>query len=436
MADLFPFASDDAAFLHHLRSALPYLEGFRETVMVLHLDGALLTEPSGRLLEDIILLHQAGLRLVLVPDVTPQLQEQFEAAGIPVQWQEQRLLVTAEHLPQVRPVVASLVWGLLHHFSASHPRLRPLTSYWIQAEPMALLNAPEDHRCGRVQQVDLVALRAALEQSGLVIVPPLAVGEKGREWVLASTETAVALASGLRSRKLMLIGATALEMPEQGLQLTTEAMEQWLQQQALTPARAAEYQALVQGCRRGVARCQLIDGTLEGSLLAELFRPSGVGVLVTDSQYHQVRPARLSDIPAIQRILQRPVQQTALVLRTPEDLTRHIDRFLLFCLDEEVVGCCELIRYEEELAVEVGSLAVDSTFRNRGVGRELLQAALEQAREWNCTLLFSLTTGSAHVFVQAGLRPLAAEHLPERKQQAYDFQDSVVYGKRLPTREG
>ncbi len=427
--------SDDAAFLRHLRSALPYLEGFRETVMVLYLDGTLLSRDSGRLLEDVVLLHQAGLRLVLVPDVTPQLQAELERTGAPVRWQEQRLVLAETHLPWVRPLVASLVWELLHRFTATHSQLRPLTSYWIRAEPVDFMDAPEAHRCGRVQQIDLNALRAALDQSRLVIVPPLALGEKGREWVLSAAETAVALASGLRSRKLILIGARPLEMQGEGLHLTTEAMEQWLSLQTLEPGRQAEYEALIQGCRRGVARCQLIDGTLDGSLLADLLRPSGLGVMVTDRRYRQVRPARLSDIPAIQRILQRPVQQAALVLRTPEDLNRHIDRFLLFCLDEEIMGCCELIRYEAELAVEVGSLVVDSTLRNRGVGRELLQAAAEQAREWGCTLLFSLTTGSAHVFVQAGMRPLSADQLPEQKRQAYDFQDSVVYGKRLLTPE-
>ncbi len=429
--------ADYPGFVQHLRAALPYLEDVQSNLFAIHLDARLLEDPGSRLLEDLVLLRQVGIRMLLILDISKLVEGDFQQQGVPVEWRGSTLIVPETQIEAFRNTCATTLWKWTSRLKSYGERLQPLSGMWVRAEPSLLDTSIEPHRCGHVQELDQAGLRAALEHSGLLLIPPLALGSKGREWALDSLGLAVELAAGTRCQKLLILESSAI--PEIDFQMTTEEMELWVQNQeaagALHEPLRSRFRALIQACRRGVPRSYLLDGNIDGGVLAELLTPTGIGLMVTDRTYRKIRAAHISDVQAIHEILQRPVQQAALVLRTPEEIARHIERFLLFCLDEGIVGCCEVVHYEEEQAVELASLAVDSSFRNRGVGRELVQAAMDRARQQKARLLFALTTGNAHLFVQSGMRPLQPSQLPQLKQQAYDFQDSRIYGKELRVSE-
>ena len=153
--------------------------------------------------------------------------------------------------------------------------------------------------------------------------------------------------------------------------------------------------------------------------------------MITNSSYKRTRPAELSDLQSILEILKSPVQHAAIVLRTSSYIEQQIDNYLVFCIDEDVVGCCEVIYYPDGSAAEIASLAVNKSYRNQGIGSELIQAASEKIRSGTCKLAFALSTATSHVFTQCGFREISPEELPEQKRKNYDFQESIVYGRNM-----
>ena len=69
--------------------------------------------------------------------------------------------------------------------------------------------------------------------------------------------------------------------------------------------------------------------------------------------------------------------------------------------------------------------------RNRGIGKQLIAAAQEQAIQHHQTLLFALTTQASHIFTASGFKEIHPNQLPQKKRANYDFQDSLIYGKHL-----
>ena len=134
---------------------------------------------------------------------------------------------------------------------------------------------------------------------------------------------------------------------------------------------------------------------------------------------------------AILKILHTPVQHAALVLRSASYLEQQIENYLVFCVDEDVVGCCEIINFSKDSAAEIASLAVDKSYRNQGIGCDLVQAATEKIRTGGGKLAFALSTASSHVFTQCGFREIGTEELPEEKRKNYDYQESIVYGRNI-----
>ena len=126
-------------------------------------------------------------------------------------------------------------------------------------------------------------------------------------------------------------------------------------------------------------------------------------------------------------ILSSPAQYSAIASRTPEYIERQIDNDLVYCVDEDVVGCCEIIQYGDGSAAEIASLAVDKSYRNQGIGSELVREAVKEMRSGDFRLVFALSTAVSHIFIQCGFEQISPEELPEEKRKNYEFQESIVY---------
>ena len=72
-------------------------------------------------------------------------------------------------------------------------------------------------------------------------------------------------------------------------------------------------------------------------------------------------------------ILSSSAKHSVIFSCTPEYIERQIDNYMVYCVDEGVVGCCEIIQYADGSAAEIASLAVDKSYRNQGIGSELVR---------------------------------------------------------------
>ena len=424
--------SVSSEFAHHLRTALPYLARFRNSLVVVLMDGTLLDSPDSHALEDLALLSQSGLRMLIVLDCAPLVGVELTSHGESRLNEAEQLLPEQELLPKLERICAHAHSRLMMRLATSGTQILPVTGPFVQAERLSSAASGVETCNGKVREICAEQLAPILETGGPVLLPTLAHGEKGRLWWLEAEEVALEAAVRTRAQKLILLQSTVLHWQgdtstQETKALTANEVRRGMAAHPDWPAvQQRRVLAMAQACERGVERAQWVDGTQDGSLLQELLTSEGAGWMVTDRDYQRVRSARLSDAAEILRILQPEFQQAAVVQRTAECVQQHIERFLVGCVDEEVVGCCELVDYGSE-SVELAGLAVDEAHRNRGFGRLLVEAGVAQATRQGHSRMFALTTGSAHVFQYCGFQPATPEQLPEAKRQDYDFQGSGVY---------
>jgi len=247
-------------------------------------------------------------------------------------------------------------------------------------------------------------------------------------------QVAFEVATRLRAKKLIVLDTFPLPNFDNtdSSEITTDSISKWLEKEPDLPlAQKIQLIALNEACVRGVERCHLLDGSIEGALLAELLTPKGAGVMITNSSYKRIRPARLNDLQSILEILSSPAQHSVIVSRTPEYIERQIGNFMVYCVDEDVVGCCEIIQYADGSAAEIASLAVDKSYRNQCIGSELVREAVKEMRSRDFRLVFVLSSVVSYIFTQYGFEQIIPEELPEEKRKNYEFQESIVYGRRL-----
>jgi amino-acid N-acetyltransferase len=135
-----------------------------------------------------------------------------------------------------------------------------------------------------------------------------------------------------------------------------------------------------------------------------------------------IREARTADVVVIRQLVDTYSSDRILLSKATVTLFEDIQEFYVAELDGEVVGCGALHVLWEDLA-EVRTLAVDPGHRRRGIGHQLLERLLEQARHVGVRRVFTLTFEvpffAAHGFGEIEGTPVPHE-VYEQLLESYD----------------
>ncbi|XP_024528790.1 probable amino-acid acetyltransferase NAGS1, chloroplastic [Selaginella moellendorffii] len=116
-----------------------------------------------------------------------------------------------------------------------------------------------------------------------------------------------------------------------------------------TQGYLSELTASVHVCRAGVRRVHLLDGTIEGALLLELYTRDGIGTMIASDMYEGIRCA------------------------TKDDLLRgELEHYVVVEREGSLIACCALYPFLKDKCAEVGAFAVSPECRGHGQGDSLL----------------------------------------------------------------
>src|SRR5690606_24625736 len=95
-----------------------------------------------------------------------------------------------------------------------------------------------------------------------------------------------------------------------------------------------------------------------------------------------VRTAHEEDIPQIVDLIDPYVEDGRLLARTYDEFGELLPNFFVAVAEEngQIIGCAALEVYSRKLA-EIRSLAVSRSAQGRGVGKMLVDACVQRARE-------------------------------------------------------
>lgn len=111
-----------------------------------------------------------------------------------------------------------------------------------------------------------------------------------------------------------------------------------------------------------------------------------------------IRETGLDDKAALAEFIQPFVDEKKILPRTPDELDTLAKNGFIAEMDNRIVGFAALEVYSPKLA-EIRSLTVSNEVQGRGVGKRLVEACVNRARERN--ILEVMAISSAEVFFRA-----------------------------------
>ncbi|KAB0666086.1 N-acetyltransferase [Oryzomonas japonica] len=125
-----------------------------------------------------------------------------------------------------------------------------------------------------------------------------------------------------------------------------------------------------------------------------------------------IRKAQISDVKEIQKLLMKYASQGDMLSRSLSELYESIRDFYVVVDDGKLLGAAALHIVWDDLA-EVRSVAVAEEVGRRGIGSQLVQACIDEARQIGLRRIFCLTY-RPDFFATLGFRLVDKSELPQK----------------------
>ncbi len=448
-AEFFDYHSRNTQqYVHWFRHSAPYINAHRNKTFVLMFDGEAVQHPNFQhIIHDIALLHSLGIRLVLVHGARPQINENLQQRQIATPFHANRRVTTRESLSCVMNAVGSIrleIEALLSMGLANSPmygaRIDVVSGNFVTAKPYGIRDGVDFQLTGEVRSIDAEAIHKHLDNHNIVVLGPTGYSTTGEVFNLLAEEVGTKTAIVLKAEKLIFLGKRQGLEDDHGhllREIIPHQLDQHIEKyQQTQPEFALHLQGAKDASQRGVHRVHLISYAYDGALLEELFTRDGIGTMVTDAHYEEVRMANIGDVGGLINLLRPLEEEGILVYRSRERLENEIGQFAVIERDGMILACAALYPIPaangEISSAEIACVAVDPAYRKSNRGSQILHFLETKAKASGIQQLFVLTTRTAHWFLEHGFTPASVDDLPNARQALYNYQrNSMVFKKSI-----
>ncbi len=281
-----------------LIEALPWLVRHNGKTVVIKFGGnAMIDEDlKAAFAQDVVFLHHAGLKPVVVHGGGPQISAALDKHGIVSEFKAGLRVTTEDAMDVVRMVLAGQVQrelvGLLNQHGPLAVGLTGEDAHTITAtkhQPEIDGELVDIGRVGEITDIDTGAIEALLADGRIPVVSSIARSQDDHHVYNVNADTAAAaLAAALGAETLMVL--TDVEglyedwpnSDEVISRLTASQLERLLPE--LSSGMVPKMEGCLHAVRGGVNTARVIDGRVQHSILLEIFTDEGIGTMVVPDE--------------------------------------------------------------------------------------------------------------------------------------------------------
>jgi acetylglutamate kinase len=280
-----------------LRNAAPYIRMYKGKVFVIKAGGGVFgdVEATRQLIEQVAILHQVGIRVVLVHGGGPQLTELSEALGVPTRMVQGRRVTDERSIEVTAMVLNGLIntriLAICRDLNIEAVGVSGVDAGLVRAHKRAPVKMTDGETVdfgfvGDIDNIDATVVSKLLDNGLMPVVSPLSADQNGVLLNINADTVAAAIGSALNAEKLMLCtGAPGIlqkvEDPSTLISYTDlPGLKRMRDSGLLSDGMLPKARAIEDAIRGGVRRVHVISYKTPNSVLAEVFTNEGTGTLI------------------------------------------------------------------------------------------------------------------------------------------------------------
>ena len=290
---------DRAIVVSALKHAAPYIRLYKGKVFVIKAGGEVFAdaEKTNALMEQVGILHQVGIRVVLIHGGGPQSTELASALGLDTTFVDGRRVTDSESMD----VATMVLSGQINTRILATCRDLQIPAVGISGVDAGLIRAhkrppverdgdkPIDYGfVGDIDSVDADILKKQLDNGLMPVISPISCDESGTILNINADTVAAAIAAELNAEKLVLATGAAgiledISDPNSLISyIDRVGLRKLRESGSLADGMLPKAAAIDAAISNGVQRVHIISSKLPDSILLEVFTNEGTGTLVVD----------------------------------------------------------------------------------------------------------------------------------------------------------
>ncbi len=274
-----------------LIEALPYMQRFQGSILVIKYGGNAMTEPhlQEQFAHDVTLLKQVGMNPVIVHGGGPQINSLLQRLGLPAQMVEGMRVTDDATMEVVEMVLGGLVnKQIVQGIQRAGGKAIGLTGKdgdLLHAQKLERVDGKDLGWVGEVTRVNTEIIQLLDDGGYIPVIAPIGVGLQGESFNINADLVAGALARTLHAAKFILMTNVPGVLNPQGQlyeRLRVAEIQQLMANGIITGGMVPKLQCCLDALAGGVRAAHIIDGRVPHALLLEVFTRHGVGTLLSD----------------------------------------------------------------------------------------------------------------------------------------------------------
>ena len=427
-----------------IREVFAYISRFRGKSFVIKIDNDIIDyEYFPILLKDLSILHQSGIRIIIVPGARNRIDEVLSQYNISSSFHNGIRITNSEMISFVKMAAFDVSNKIMTGLSGNN--INALVGNWVRAKSLGIIDGIDYINTGLVEKIQKEPLLKVMENSFIPIFPCIGWNSSGKPYNISSDELAVSISELIGAEKLFFINSdpilksdnykfpTNFGISHKGRisRMNMDTVDKFLELNSNKKEELKNIKRAQTAAKKGVHRVHILNGRTKGVLLEEIFSNLGVGTMIHGNEFEKVRKMESVDIFGVLRIMEPFVQNGTLIIRDKQTLLEQIENFIIYETDSVIHGCASLIEYEEGIG-EIAAVAVDQNYIKLGIGSKLINYLIERASKNGIEEIFILTTRTSDWFETIGFNKGKLSDLPEQKQITYNNdRNSNIYTYKL-----
>jgi len=280
-----------------LIEALPYIQRFRDKIIVVKYGGAAMDNSGAELanvLTSIVFMNQVRMWPVLVHGGGPFISEELKRRGIESRfvhghrYTDERTIEVVEEV-LIGRVNVSLV-AEINKLGGRAVGLHNRDHHYLHAVRLTM-KAPDGSAIdlglvGQLTEVDAEIIREVCARGAVPVIAPLATGPNGETLNVNADTAATTIAAQLKAEKIVFltdVPGICTDPKDPGTlrsTLTEAEVEEMVKQGVISGGMLPKVKACIDALDGGVKKAHIIDAGIPHSLLLEIFTDKGIGTQI------------------------------------------------------------------------------------------------------------------------------------------------------------
>ncbi|MEI8351780.1 MAG: acetylglutamate kinase [bacterium] len=280
-----------------LIEALPYIQDFRDAIIVVKFGGSAMEERRNveNILTDVAFMECVGMQPVLVHGGGKAISRAMTEAGLQPKFvkglrvTDEATIKVVEHT--LRNTVNATLLDILSSRGAKAKRIDGNTVFEVEKRTALDPDTGEVldwGYVGEIRHVHAAPILECLKNATIPVITPLGHGPGGKLYNLNADDAAAAVARELRARKLAFLSDVPGLLKDRNDETTLlstlhiKEVEDLINNKVIDGGMLPKIRSCVEALEAGVRKIHIIDGRLPHSLLLEIFTEQGVGTEIIE----------------------------------------------------------------------------------------------------------------------------------------------------------